>query len=64
MNLVEEGYTVELKGRIVRSHTRPGLDIAINEAEVAKSPFEKDRQSASATATRVVVLATGKEPRR
>ena len=42
MNLAEKGYTVEPKGRIVRSHTRPGLDIAINEAEVAKSPFEQD----------------------
>ncbi len=41
-DIVSEGYTVEKKGRIVRPSERPGLGIEINEAEVAKHPFEQE----------------------
>jgi galactonate dehydratase len=41
-DIVEEGYTVEVKGRIVRPNTRPGLGITINEDEVRKHPFEQE----------------------
>jgi galactonate dehydratase len=40
-DVVTEGYEVDPKGRVVRPNTRPGLGIEINEAEVAKHPFEK-----------------------
>lgn len=40
--VVSEGFTVEPKGRIVRPNTRPGLGIEINEAVVAKHPFEQE----------------------
>jgi galactonate dehydratase len=41
-NVVQEGFTVERDGRIVRPNTRPGLGITINEAEVKKHPFEQE----------------------
>jgi galactonate dehydratase len=41
-DVVEEGYTVEPQGRIVRPNTSPGLGISINEREVAKHPFEPE----------------------
>jgi galactonate dehydratase len=41
-DVVEEGFTVEKEGRIVRPNTRPGLGITINEAEVKKHPFEQE----------------------
>ncbi len=41
-DVVCEGFTVEPKGRIVRPGNRPGLGIEINEAEVAKHPFEQE----------------------
>jgi galactonate dehydratase len=41
-DVVEEGFTIEPKGRIVRPNTRPGLGITINEAEVKKHPFEQE----------------------
>jgi galactonate dehydratase len=41
-DVVKEGFTVEKKGRIVRPHTRPGLGIEIDEAEVRKHPFEQE----------------------
>ncbi len=41
-DVVEEGYTVEPQGRIVRPNTLPGLGISINEREVAKHPFEPE----------------------
>lgn len=41
-DIVSEGYTVEKQGRIVRPSTRPGLGIEIDEAEVAKHPFEQE----------------------
>ena len=41
-DVVEEGFTVEKQGRIVRPNTRPGLGISINEAEVQKHPFEQE----------------------
>ena len=41
-DVVEEGFTIESKGRIVRPNTRPGLGITINEAEVKKHPFEQE----------------------
>ena len=41
-DVVQEGFTTEPKGRIVRPNTRPGLGITINEAEVKKHPFEQE----------------------
>lgn len=41
-DVVREGFTVEPKGRIVRPNTAPGLGVEINEAEVAKHPFEQE----------------------
>lgn len=41
-DLVEEGFVVEPKGRIVKPNSKPGLGIEINEAEVAKHPFEQE----------------------
>ena len=41
-DVVDEGYTVEPAGRIVRPNSRPGLGIEINEAEVAKHPFQQE----------------------
>lgn len=41
-DVVSEGYAIEKKGRLVRPGTRPGLGIEINEAEVAKHPFEQE----------------------
>ncbi len=39
---VREGFTVESVGRIVRPNTAPGLGIEIDEAEIAKHPFEQE----------------------
>lgn len=41
-DVVEEGFTTERKGRIVRPNTRPGLGISINESEVRKHPFQQE----------------------
>ena len=41
-DVVQEGFTVEPKGRIVRPNTKPGLGIEINEAEVKKHPFQQE----------------------
>jgi galactonate dehydratase len=41
-DIVSEGFVVEEKGRIVRPGNRPGLGIEINEAEVAKHPFQPE----------------------
>jgi galactonate dehydratase len=41
-DVVQEGFTIEPQGRIVRPNTRPGLGISINEAEVKKHPFEQE----------------------
>jgi len=41
-DVVQEGFTVERQGRLVRPNTRPGLGIIINEAEVKKHPFEQE----------------------
>lgn len=41
-DVVQEGFVVEKKGRIVRPNTRPGLGISINEAEVKKHPFQQE----------------------
>jgi len=41
-DVVQEGFTVEKKGRLVKPNTRPGLGISINEAEVAKHPFQQE----------------------
>jgi len=40
--VVDEGFTIEPKGRIVRPNTRPGLGIAIDEDEVRKHPFQQE----------------------
>jgi galactonate dehydratase len=39
---VDEGFTVEQKGRLVHPGTRPGLGIEINEKEVARHPFQQE----------------------
>ncbi len=41
-DVVEEGFTIEPAGRIVRPNQRPGLGISINEAEVKKHPFQQE----------------------
>lgn len=41
-DVVQEGFTVEKEGRLVRPSSRPGLGIEINEAEVRKHPFEQE----------------------
>jgi galactonate dehydratase len=41
-DVVQEGFSIETAGRIVRPNTRPGLGIEINEAEVRKHPFEQE----------------------
>jgi galactonate dehydratase len=41
-DIVDEGYSTEPEGRIVRPNTRPGLGISINEAEVKKHPFQQE----------------------
>jgi galactonate dehydratase len=41
-DVVDEGFTVERDGRIVRPNQRPGLGISINEKEVAKHPFQQE----------------------
>jgi galactonate dehydratase len=41
-DVVQEGFTIEQHGRIVRPNTRPGLGIEIDEAEVRKHPFQQE----------------------
>ncbi|MBA2481852.1 MAG: galactonate dehydratase [Planctomycetes bacterium] len=41
-DVVNEGFTVEPKGRIVRPNAKPGLGIEIDEAEVRKHPFQQE----------------------
>lgn len=41
-DVVQEGFTVERDGRLVRPNTRPGLGITIDEAEVKRHPFEQE----------------------
>jgi galactonate dehydratase len=41
-DVVEEGFTIEPKGRIVRPNPKPGLGISINETEVKKHPFQQE----------------------
>jgi galactonate dehydratase len=41
-DVVQERFTVEKTGRIVRPNTKPGLGITINEAEVRKHPFQQE----------------------
>jgi len=41
-DVVEEGFTVEPQGRLVRPNSRPGLGIVINEAELKKHPFQQE----------------------
>ena len=40
--VVQEGFTVEPKGRLVRPNTRPGLGLTINEKAVKKHPFQQE----------------------
>ena len=42
-DVVTEGFHIEKAGRIVRPNTKPGLGIEINEAEVAKHPFQQEQ---------------------
>lgn len=41
-DVVQEGFTVERVGRLIRPSSRPGLGIEIDEAEVRKHPFEQE----------------------
>jgi galactonate dehydratase len=41
-DVVDEGFTIEPEGRLVRPNTRPGLGISINEEAVAQHPFEQE----------------------
>ena len=41
-DVVQEGFTVEKQGRIVRPNTKPGLGITINEKAVKKHPFQQE----------------------
>ena len=41
-DVVVEGFTIERQGRIVRPNTKPGLGIAISEAEVKQHPFQQE----------------------
>lgn len=41
-DVVNEGFTRESKGQIVRPNCRPGLGVEINEKEVKKHPFEQE----------------------
>jgi galactonate dehydratase len=41
-DVVQEGFTVEPKGRIVRPNAKPGLGITIDEKEVRKHPFQQE----------------------
>ncbi|MFM7058598.1 MAG: galactonate dehydratase [Planctomycetota bacterium] len=41
-DVVQEGFTVEREGRLVRPNTRPGLGIDINEDEVRRHPFQQE----------------------
>jgi galactonate dehydratase len=40
--IVDEGFTIEPKGRIVRPNQKPGLGIEINEKKVKEHPFEQE----------------------
>lgn len=40
--IVNWGFTVEKKGRIVRPSSRPGLGVEINEAAIAAHPFQQE----------------------
>ncbi|MFM7074374.1 MAG: enolase C-terminal domain-like protein [Planctomycetota bacterium] len=41
-DVVDEGFTIDPQGRVVRPNQRPGLGIRINEAEVKKHPFKQE----------------------
>jgi galactonate dehydratase len=41
-DIVNWGFRVEKKGRLVYPSERPGLGVEINEAEIAKHPFEQE----------------------
>lgn len=41
-DVVQEGFVVEEKGRIVKPNALPGLGIEINEKEVSKHPFQQE----------------------
>lgn len=40
--IVNWGFTVEKKGRIVRPSSRPGLGVEINEEAIARHPFQQE----------------------
>lgn len=41
-DVVQQGFTVEKQGRLVRPGNLPGLGVTINEAEVKKHPFQQE----------------------
>lgn len=41
-DIVEEGFSIDPKGRVVRPNERPGLGIEINETAVKRHPFEQE----------------------
>ncbi|MEQ1828825.1 MAG: galactonate dehydratase [Pirellula sp.] len=40
--IVQEGFVVQAKGRLVHPNNQPGLGISINENEVRKHPFQQE----------------------
>ena len=41
-DIVNWGFTIEAKGRLVYPNNRPGLGLEINEKELAKHPFQQE----------------------
>jgi galactonate dehydratase len=41
--VVQEGFTIDRNGRLVRPNPRPGLGIEINQTEVRKHPFQQEQ---------------------
>lgn len=41
-DVVSEGFTVQKAGRLVYPNSKPGIGIELNEAEIAKHPFEQE----------------------
>lgn len=42
-DVVQEGYQLDTRQRIVRPNTKPGLGVEVNESEVKKHPFEQEQ---------------------
>ncbi len=42
-DVIEEGYQVDIAGRVVRPSEKPGLGVTVNEEEVKKHPFQQEQ---------------------